>query len=363
MNNELKQAETEVIKAEDYGLEIAKTKQMASGLVPILAERDELMKSYLEVIDLELNEENVSVFRELRLKYQRNRTQGIVAWHKKGKEVSLRESQWYDAKKKQLIAVNIECESKLLNGEQHYENLEKERISKLQTERASLLSEFVEDASERDLSGMDEDVWDAYFNTKKKEYNDKVAAENKAKEERIAQEKGEAEERERIRKENERLKKEAEEREIIEAERQEKQRKAEAERAQREALEVRKIEAKAKAERKDREEKDRKQKEEFEAKLQAERDEKERIEREERAKREKLEAELEAKAEAERIAKEEQEAIIQAELNKGDSDKIQDLISDLNSVKSKYVFKSNKNKKLFKEVTVLLDNVVNHIQK
>ena len=46
-----------------------------------------------------------------------------------------------------------------------------------------MLGEYVEDAEERDLSSMDDDVWDAYLSTKKKDYEDKIAAENKAEKE------------------------------------------------------------------------------------------------------------------------------------------------------------------------------------
>jgi len=48
---------------------------------------------------------------------------------------------------------------------------------KLQKKRVLLLTEYVEDAADRVLHTMDDDVWDAYFNTKKKAHLDKIRAE------------------------------------------------------------------------------------------------------------------------------------------------------------------------------------------
>jgi hypothetical protein len=241
-------------------------------------------------------------------------------------------------------------EEKLINAEKHFENLEKERIAKLQDERVFLLSEFVEDASERDLASMENDVWESYLATKKQSHLDKIQAELDAEKERQAKIKAEKEEQERIRKENAKLKAEAEERERLAKIESEKRAKAEAERK-----------AKEDAERKIREEKERKERAEYETKLKAEREAKEKVEREERQKREKLEAELKSKKEAEQKAKDEEEFRIQAELNKGDNAKVKDLIADLELLKTKYSFKSAKNVKMYKDVGLLIDKVTNHI--
>jgi colicin import membrane protein len=238
-----------------------------------------------------------------------------------------------------LVWAVAEKEDNLKNIEDHFEIQEQKRLNQLQAERVELISPYLEDAQLRNLSAMESDVWDAYFNQKKKEYEDRIAAEKQAEADRIEREKAEAEERERIRIENEKLKKEAEEREKqakIEAE---KRAKAEAERI-----------AKEQAERKAAEEKARKEREVYEAQMKIEREQ-----------REKAEAELKAKAEAERKAAEEKEALIQSELSKGDADKVNDLIADLTSLKTKYQFKSEKNKKKYKGVGELIDKVINYI--
>lgn len=245
-----------------------------------------------------------------------------------------------------------EKEDKLKEIEKHFEIQEQKRIDALQEERVGLLSPYVEDAHERDLSKFDQDEFDALLAMKRSQYEDRIAAEKKAEEDRIAKEKAEAEERERIRKENEILKKNAEERDRLAKIEADKREKEEAARRDKEE-----------AERKSREDKERKEREAYEAKLRAEREERERIEREERAKREKLEDELRAKKEAERRAVEEEAKRLQLELNKGDAAKVDDLISDLKALKTKYQFKSDKNTKMYADVNLLIDKLINHIKK
>ena len=279
-----------------------------------------------------------------------------------------------------LIWAVKEKEDNLKKIEDYFEIKEKERLDKLQKERVEELSKYVENAEEIILSDMDVDVWEAFLQVKINKYNQKIEAEKEA--ERIAEEKRQKEiqEKQRIEAENKRLKAEAEEREkqiAIEKAKQEKieaERKAkeEAEKNERERLQKiedqkrLKIEAERKAREQEekaiREEKERKEREAFELKLKAEREESERLQNIEKEKREKAEAELKAKQEAEEKAKKEAEEKIQSELNKGDAEKVKDLLSDLESLKTKYSFKSEKNKKMYSDVLILIDKVKNHIK-
>lgn len=330
-----------LVNPNEYGIEEKKANELIGNLPQIVKERSELEKQFDDVIKLDIEEpETVKKARELRLLIQKNRTQGINVWHKTTKDFFLKGGQFVDAIKRKEIAVNERMESDLEQIEKHAQIKEQQRLEALQKERAEKLSAYVEDAHERDLSKFADDEFEAILSMKKKEHEERIAAEKKAEEERIAKEKAEAEERERIRKENERLKKEAEERERLATIEQEKRERAEAERK-----------AKEEKERKKREENERKEREAYEAKLKAEREEKQRIE-----------AELKAKEEAELKAKEEEEARQQAELNKGDAAKVKDLCSDLESLKTKYSFKSKKNKQMYSDVSVLLDKVISHIQ-
>jgi len=297
---------------------------------------------YNEVIkeaDKEINLEVTAKAKRVRIDIGRVRIETEKV-RKEQKEEYLRAGKAIDGVSNILKWAVTEKENKLKEIENYFEIQEQKRLEALQNERVEKLSKYLEDAEERDLASMDEDVWNAYLSSKKKDYEDRIEAEKKAEQERIAREKAEAEERERIRKENEKLKKEAEERERL----------VKIEKAKREKEEKQRLQ-KEEAERKNREEKERKERELYEAKLKAEREEKERIQKE-----------LEQKAKAEREVREAEEALLEAELKKGDTDKIKDLVSDLGNIKTKYSFKSAKNKKTYKAVCLMIDEILTKIE-
>jgi hypothetical protein len=328
-----------LVKAEDYGLEVKQATEITKGLSTILEERVILIDAYKDVISLEISQENLSTFKALRLQIRDNRTKGIEKWHKTNKAYFLTGGRFVDAIKNKEVVENERMEEKLMSAEKHFENLEKEKIVKLQKERVVLLSEYVDDAAERDLAGMESEVWDAYLSTKKKAYLDLIQAELDAEKERQEKIKAEKEEQIRIQKENERLLLEAKERERIAEIEAEKRFKAEQERLKKEE-----------SERKERERLSK-----IEADKQAD------ILRKEREAKEKVEKELKARQEAEQKAQEVVDAKIQSELSKGDTAKVKDLITDLNALKTKYAFKSAKNKKMYADVGSLIEKIANHI--
>lgn len=65
----------------------------------------------------------------------------------------------------------------------------------------------------------------------------------------------------------------------------------------------------------------------------------------------------------EKEAQQVQKDALQAELNKGDSDKIVDMINDIRDLKMKYSFKSEKHQNMHKSVRELLDKIIIYIQK
>ena len=263
----------------------------------------------------------------------------------------------------------------------HYENLEKKRLVELQAERVELISPYLEDAGERDLASMDTDVWDSYLSTKKQAHEDLVAAEEKAEADRIAKEEAEAKEQERIRLEKEQLKKDAEVKaaqDKIDADKREEDNRIERERLkkedeqrelqrQKEIRDSEKLEkdrvAKEKVEREERESKDREEQKErsriaqekqkaHEAELKAERDEKQ-----------KLTDDLKAKEDAAAKVIAEAETARQAELSKGDTEKVADLIADLKALKTKYSFESKINKTKYSYIQSDLDIAIERLSK
>lgn len=179
------------------------------------------------------------------------------------------------------------------------ERKEATRKANLKAERSELIKPYTEQFEIYPLGEMSQDSFDDLLNGMKLAHEAKIEAFRKAEEERIAREKAEAEERERIRVENERLKSEAIQ----------KEKEMQAERAKAEA-ERKAIEAKAEKERKALEAKAKAERELAEAKLRAEREANEKLQAEIKAK---ADAEEKAKREAELKEKAEQEAKIIAE--------------------------------------------------
>lgn len=347
------------IEAKEYGLEESKAKELTFGLKTVIAERELLIKEFEEVSKLELTQENLPIFKELRLKIVKNRTQGVNKWHKTNKEFFLTGGKFVDAIKNRENHVNEIMEEKLMDAEKHFENLEKEKIEKVSEQRKSELLKYDVSFVPEGLGVMPVEVWESFIHGAKIKQSEKIEAEKKAIADRIAKEKAEKEEQERIKKENAQLKKEAEEKASFEKKMFAERDKAEAERKEKERKEHKKrAEIEADRVAKERQEESLRMKEaeklrlENETKLESERKEKERIAKE-----------LQDKKDAEIKAENERQEAIQAELNKGDADKVKDLLNDLNSLKTKYSFKSAKNKKMYSDTCTLIDKVINHINK
>ena len=271
---------TEEVKPELYGLELVKAQEMTSGLNTTIAERELLKKSYADVIELEITTETLPIFKELRLKIVKNRTQGIEKWHKTNKAFYLAGGRFVDAIKNKEIVVNEEMESKLLEAEKYFENLEKEKAHLLNESRIAKLVPYVDDVFGLDFAPMTDEDFDDYLLGKKTRF------ENEAKEKeeevlRVAEElRIEIERQKAIELENAKLKAEAEAKEKALAE-------------------------------------ERKLQSEKEAKLKAEADAKLKVEQEAKAK---LEAELKAKKDTEINA--ENERLAKIESDKKEADKL-----------------------------------------
>lgn len=325
------------------GVEKGKAEQIRATFEPMAKMLSEFEKDYIEIIQ----ESIIGMTKEVALKAKRCRIDIGKVRIETGK-IKDKQKEYIKLEDRAIMGVhNIlvwavkEKEDKLKEIENFAEIAEQKRLEDLQNERAGKLLKYVEDAHERKLSEMEEDVWDAYFNSKKKEHEDRIEAEKKAEADRVEKEKAFKLEQERIRKENEVLKKQADEREKLAKIEEEKRAKAESERLKKEDLAQ-----------KEREKKEKKEREQYEAKLKIERIEKEKAEK-------LLKTQQEEKELAEKQAKEK----AQAELNKGDLDKVKDLISDLESLKSKFSFKSDKYKKMYSDTNLLIDKVINHIKK
>src|SRR5690625_4408598 len=129
---------TEIIKAEDFGIEEKQEKELLADLPQIKKERDVLEAQYSEVIKLDVeNPESWKKARELRLLIQKNRTQGINVWHRNAKDYFLKGGQFVDAIKRKEASVNERMEAQLLEIEKYEEIQRKKEIERLNTERSA----------------------------------------------------------------------------------------------------------------------------------------------------------------------------------------------------------------------------------
>lgn len=187
------------------------------------------------------------------------------------------DSLWLKAKQTMQILTK-EIEENARWKEETKERFESEQKELKVQQRMLKVAKVAPEMSRSEFENMSDETFEMFFSGIEKAFTDKIEADKKAEAERIEKEKAEIAERERIRKENERLKAEAEEKEKqLIAER-----------------------AKAEAERKAIEEAAKKEREENERKLKAEQETARIAAEKAAAEKAKLEAEIKAKADAER---------------------------------------------------------------
>ena len=338
------------VNAEDFGLTKEQGQKITSKFEILTEEKEVLLQEYSELIKKELTVDLSIEANELDKKLQKH-LKSKKDIHTANKAFFLSGGRFVDSiYNVEKVEFNLMRE-KTKAIKDYAKNLEIERLKQLQEERLSLIKGYVDEIDIRDYSLMDDDVWEAYYQTKKKALEDRL--------------KSEKEEAERLRKENEEKEMQAAEdkaeRERLEKEAQlirEKAKKERLEREEKEALRIVKEEEerlieKAKADKIIADLKEKADKEKAKAKA---------IEDKAKAEREALEKQIaEKKAQEEKAEKERLEAI-ELELKKGDSEKVEDLIYSLEFLKSKYNFKSKKNQKTYNQVGQLIDKVINHIK-
>lgn len=138
---------TELVKAQDYGIETKQEQELLGNLPQIKSERDALELQYSEVIKMDIeNPESWKIARELRMLIQKNRTQGINVWHKTTKDFFLKGGQFVDAIKRKEVEVNERMESNLLEIEK-FEDIQKQkeikRLNDLRISETEAYKEFI----------------------------------------------------------------------------------------------------------------------------------------------------------------------------------------------------------------------------
>lgn len=188
------------IDAAQFGIEENKAKEIAAQFQPMLDKMIELESEFnaiLEKANTEINQSVVSEAKALRLKYTKIRT-GTAAIHKEQKAFYLAGGRFVDGWKNAQEFASQGIESKLESIEKHFENLEKERIAKLQSDRSDALQLYGVDTTHLNLGAMSDEVWDNFFAGTKLNYENRIAAEKKAESERIENERKQSLYRDRL---------------------------------------------------------------------------------------------------------------------------------------------------------------------
>lgn len=289
----------EVVK--NSGLAIQESEDIKKSYLPFLSQLAEVQSQADKINFTNPVELDETIARELRLRTVKIRTASEKLKDERKKMYLLRgnlEQASYN-----LIAASCKVtEEVFFNVEKAREIAEKKRKEQLRIDRSEKLSPYTENVVMYPLGEMSEEQFTELYSGLRIAHENKLEAEKKAEEERLAAIEAERINQENIRLENERLKKEAEEKEkALAAEREqtrkeneEKERLAEIER-KRQAQVLADQQAKAEKERAD-----------LLTKAESERKEKERLEKEladKKAAEEKARKEAEARTKAEEKAK------------------------------------------------------------
>jgi len=354
------------INAADYGLQEKTAKNISDTFKPMLDKMVELENEFNDVMARKIDPETIDMATELLNKYVKVRT-GTAEIHKGLKRFYLQGGRFVDGWKNAQIMASEGKEQKLMEIKKHYENIERERQNDLHNQREKELLAFDYDAPiiPGSLGIMADEVWNNYKTGAKLNFE----AKQKAEADRIENERifslgsgrltiisrysryfQEAYTPETLGELTDKgfknltsgLKK-------LEDEDNKEQAKIQAEnkRLQTEAMRIQKIaDTKFKVEQA-------KAAEQLKAANAI-------IETEQKAARE-FQSRLNAKIEFDNKAEQDRIAAVEAEAKKGDAAKINDLITDLKALATKYEFKSKANKILYKNTGALLDKVITYI--
>jgi hypothetical protein len=143
-------------------------------------------KSIMQDAEKGISEELTQKARRLRLALVPVRTATGKTKDKQKARIKLEDKEIMSAHNAIVKAIS-DKEAKLAEVENHFINIEKERIAKLQEERVIMLSKFVEEAFDLNLGEMEEEDFDSLLTRKQKEYNTRVEEERLAELAKIAE--------------------------------------------------------------------------------------------------------------------------------------------------------------------------------
>lgn len=174
------------LKGKDFGIEETKAQEIRNQFKPMLDKMVEFEEEYNKIIKLPRGKvETEQKARELRLKLVKVRT-GTAEIHKVQKAFYLAGGRFVDAWKNAQLFASQGLEEKLLDIETFRQRQEAERVEKLNKSRAEKIAPYVDeiDINGLNFGAMQDDVWEAYFLKKKKDFEDLEEAKKIAERER-----------------------------------------------------------------------------------------------------------------------------------------------------------------------------------
>jgi hypothetical protein len=135
----------ELIKVDpaEFGLEPAQAAEVETVFLPVIAERNALAESYDAIVGAEITPALIDEAHELRMKLVKVRT-NTDKIHKAAKAFYLSGGRFVDAwKNRNLVAITL-MEDKLFEIEDHFEQIERDRIEALKQVRFGRLCEVCE---------------------------------------------------------------------------------------------------------------------------------------------------------------------------------------------------------------------------
>lgn len=268
-----------ILKTKEIGIEQETAISLQKTFMPFFQQAEEWKEKAMSINITDENQvQEMQLARESRIALKNIRVE-VEKKRKELKEESLRKGKAIDGMANVIKFLVKPIEEHLQKQEDFIKIRKEKKKQERLNKRIALLAPYNVDTEYVDIVNMDDNKFDIFLNNEKTRYDAAKKAERKAEEERIAREKAEAEERERIRIENEKLRKEAEEREKqLEKERKERekieaenQKKIEAEQAKRKKIED-ELKAKKEAEERAAKEQEEKTKAELAARKKAEHD-------------------------------------------------------------------------------------------
>lgn len=348
----------EIVKVNpaDYGIEETKAAQISAQFKPMLDKMVELENRFNNINKMEMGPDKIKAAHGFRMECVKVRT-ATVAIHKSQKEFFKQGGLFVDGWKNAQKMASLGLEEAAKKIENYYDDIEREAIEERRKTRTIELSIFDVQVIPDDIGGMKDDVYKNYLTGVKITFDQRKKAEAAAERQRLQDEEIKNLHVERTRElfpyrqfivnedENYGLlpaeeydhlvsilkhAKEVYDNEQIEIQEENKRLRIESEKVILKQAAVEKAAA---------------------TKL-----------RKVQAQKNKLMKKLQAEAAEKELAKEKIEAKKEADLAKGDEEKVADLIADLTAIKSKYEFKSKKDRTMFVDTSRLIDKLIRRIK-